>query len=42
MDIGKSKRTYYVEPLENPVPKEKPAQEEQSTAPRKTELAPAK
>jgi hypothetical protein len=42
MDIGKAKRVYHVEPLENPVPQEKPAVEQQSTPPRKTELVPAK
>ena len=42
MDIGKSKRIYHVEPLENPVPKEKPAPVAPASRPEKTELVPAK
>jgi hypothetical protein len=42
MDIGKSKRIYRVEPLENPVPKEKPVHEQPGSPPRKPELVPAK
>lgn len=42
MDIGKPKRIYRVEPLENPVPQEKPVREQTSSPPRKPELVPAK
>ena len=42
MDIGKSKRIYHVEPLENPVPKEKPAEAQPVSTPEKPELVPAK
>jgi hypothetical protein len=42
MQIGKPERTYTVEPVEDPVPRERPAEpvEEPSPAPAEPETAP--